>query len=45
MESLSQEIGELRSKLDRVSRTLNVEREKQNLQDANENQRYFFFLF
>ena len=43
MESLTQEIRELRSELDRVSRALDVEREKQNfqanLQDANENQR------
>ena len=43
MESLTQEIQELRSELDRVSRALDVEREKQNfqsnLQDANENQR------
>ena len=43
MESLNQEIRELRSELDRVSRALDVEREKQNfqsnLQDANENQR------
>ena len=43
MESLTQEIQELRSELDRVSKALDVEREKQNfqsnLQDANENQR------
>ena len=43
MESLTQEIQELRSELDRVSRALDVEREKQNfqsnLQDTNENQR------
>ena len=43
MESLTQEIRELRSELDRVSRALDVEREKQNfqsnLQEANENQR------
>jgi len=43
MESLTQEIRELRSELDRVSRALDVEREKQNfqsnLQDTNENQR------
>ena len=43
MESLTQEIQELRAELDRVSRALDVEREKQNfqanLQDANENQR------
>jgi hypothetical protein len=43
MESLTQEIRELRSELDRVSKALDVEREKQNfqanLQDTNENQR------
>ena len=43
MESLTQEIRELRSELDRVSRALDVEREKQNfqsnLQEGNENER------
>ena len=42
MEILTQEIRELRWKLDRVSKVLDIEREKQNfqanMQDTNENQ-------